>query len=140
MVNVQQRPNRSNNFSDNLTPQYNTQSQFFRKVGPEVPEEADEEFEVLRREIVEARKQNEGLRQVITQNDASARFAISQLQSTIDAVRAENERIKISYELLSKQSNDQRSKNSTVPEGACAKCQKMERRIKELEDQLAETN
>lgn len=56
-------------------------------------------------------------------------------------MRAENERIKISYELLSKQNNDQRiNKNSSLPETACSKCLKLERRIKELEEQLLESN
>jgi hypothetical protein len=55
-VNVQPRPNRSNNFSVNQAPQNTSQSQFFRKVGLEVPEEADEELLQLRREVVETKK------------------------------------------------------------------------------------
>jgi hypothetical protein len=42
LVNVQQRFYRPNNFSVSQTPQNTSQSVFFRKIGPEVPEEKDE--------------------------------------------------------------------------------------------------
>lgn len=38
------------------------------------------------------RRENDGLRQVVAQNDASARFAIGQLQGALDAARADAER------------------------------------------------
>ena len=83
MVNVNQRPNRSNHFYANQPPPNTSQSQFFRRNGPEVPEEDGEQVAQLRKEIIDTRKENDGLKQVIVQNDASARFAINQLQSAL---------------------------------------------------------
>lgn len=54
-----------------------------------MPEETDEQIGQLRREVAILRKENDGLRQVIAQNDASARFAIGQLQGSLDAARLE---------------------------------------------------
>lgn len=51
----------------------------------------------LRKEINDTRKENDGLKQVIAQNDASARFAISQLEIALETVKAENERIKVNF-------------------------------------------
>ena len=55
----------------------------------------DEELAHLRRELGTLRRENDGLRQVVAQNDASARFAIGQLQNALEAARAENERGKV---------------------------------------------
>lgn len=63
--------------------QNTSHSQLVRRGGPEVPEEADEEHNRLRGAIGETQRENEALRQVIAQNDSSARFAISQLQQAL---------------------------------------------------------
>jgi uncharacterized protein (DUF3084 family) len=52
----------------------------------------DEEVGQLRKEVAALRRENDGLRQVVAQNDASARFAIGQLQGALDAARGEGER------------------------------------------------
>lgn len=88
---VQGRPSRDH-FSNTQTPQHNTHSLLVRRGAPEVPEENDEEVGQLRKEVAVLRRENDGLRQVVAQNDASARFAIGQLQGALDAARADAER------------------------------------------------
>jgi hypothetical protein len=139
-VNVQPRPSRDH-FSQSQTPQHTTNSLLFRKGAPEVPEENDEELSQLRRDLQASRRESEGLRQVVAQNDASARFAIGQLQNALEAARVENERVRIAFENASKQAHDEKEfKSQGKLDTACLKCPRLESRIRELELQIAELN
>lgn len=82
-----------------------------------------------------SRRECDGLKQVIGQNDASARFAIGQLQSALDAARAENERLRVAFESAGKQANDGKVRADPTP---CLDCPRLRNEIGELKLQIAE--
>ena len=123
------RPQRDQ-LSQSQTPQHVVNSMLFRKQQPEVPEERDDYLGQLKREVVVLKRQNEGLKQVVTQNDASARFTIGQLQNELDVARAENQRARVETERLrnafenaSKQTND--DKSNVRIDSTCFKCPRL---------------
>lgn len=83
------------------------------------------------------KRDNEGLQRAISINKTRADEIIGQLEVSLRAARADNDRIKASFEATIKQANDGRDRFESKPP-ACTQCPYLHGRIRDLEIQLSE--